>query len=98
MDTVKMVCTKAHTYNLRYYQIGELIDVKRKDVRVLEALKRAEAVSEEVSDSGNGIVQSEAEVKASLRAEYLELFGKNAAGRMSIDGLKAAIAEKKGAS
>lgn len=107
MEYVKMHCRKAHTYNLRFFRPGDEMLVKRKDFRILEALGRAVLAEgavdahEELSGvnvpqvTENASTASEDDEKAALRAEYKELFGKNAAGRMSVDGLRAAIKEKK---
>lgn len=113
MEPVKMYCYKAHTYKLKRYRVGDEMDVRRKDVAILRALKRAgfekpDAGTPETATEGrqahieadgvNTAQSDEDAVKASLRAEYKALFGRNAAGRMSIDGLRAAIEEKKGES
>lgn len=117
MEKIEVECTKAHTYDAVFRNVGDVYHVKRRHIVVLEALKRVKriesdsvvvalplrksvpAIAARTDDSNNDVnvvsVDDPEAVRKALRAEYKELFGKDAHGRTSIEKLRAEIEAKK---
>lgn len=119
MEFETLYCIKGHTYDRKWRNPGESVQVRKHHSKVLIALGRMsreptnviafKAPAPKAEDSpqdaqGSAFVTpkgdepelSPDEAKAALRAEYKALFGKDAAGRMSLDRLREEVAKKKG--
>jgi hypothetical protein len=111
METEELVCVKGHTYNGKWRNPGDCVEVRRRHSTVLIALGRMKRPTTNVISFPFGSVESkinnstiavdpvdndETEIKATLRAEYKALFGKDAHGRTSVERLREEISKKKG--
>lgn len=117
METETLYCIKGHTYDQKWRNPGDEVEVRRRHSGVLIALGRMSREPTNVipfplppktdtqphaapiaTQSGDNANKSPEDAKAALRAEYKALFGKDAAGRMSVDRLREEISKKKGES
>lgn len=96
LDKVEVTAIKGHTYDNKWRETGDSYLARKRFLPVLVGMGRVRIGGSLPSLPASQAVDVSQPLKneldkESLRAEYKRLYGKNAAGRMSEEGLREAI-------